>query len=343
MLNDIGASQYLGVQTLTVAAYATWLNKGSLSGAAQLSLITLAVVLLLIWGERALRRNRRYASSAKGHRPATPLRLEGWRGAAAAIGCATPVLLGFVAPVYVLADAAWRQIASEGMPADLWPALGYSALLAACATVVVIAVAMTLAVAGRLSRTGRASRALPLAGLGYALPGTVLVIGLLPIAGGLDTLINDGWIALGGQRIGQVVAGSLGLLIAAYAIRFLAIGLDQATSGLAVLSRNTDAAAETLGCTRPRLVGRVLAPAMLSPLAGAAILVFVDCLKELPATLLMRPLNVETLATLLYGHATRGSFEDGASAALLIVLAGLAPLLLVNSALDAGLSRQQRS
>ncbi len=114
----------------------------------------------------------------------------------------------------------------------------------------------------------------------------------------------------------------------------MAIGLEQAEAGLGSLSRNTDYAARTLGCSEPRLAWRILTPALKPALAGAAVLIFVDCLKELPATLLLRPLNFETLATQLYGHASRGSFEDGALAALMIVAAGLLPLIAMSRAME---------
>jgi iron(III) transport system permease protein len=212
--------------------------------------------------------------------------------------------------------------------------LGHSVIAAGLATGFVLLIAAMLAIAGRFSRTRATGAGISLAGLGYALPGTVLVIGLLPLLGGFDNLINNLWMAGGGNRIGLILSGSLAAVVLAYVIRFLAIGLDQARAGLTLLSRNTDYAAETLGCPEHRLVSAILAPAMRAPLAGAAILVFVDCLKELPATLLLRPLNFETLSTLLYGHAARGSFEDGAVAAMLIVIAGLVPLLLMGRALD---------
>jgi iron(III) transport system permease protein len=147
--------------------------------------------------------------------------------------------------------------------------------------------------------------------------------------------MNDLWRGLGGGRLGLILSGSIAAIVIAYAIRFMAIGLDQGRAGLNMLSRNVDSAAETLGCPRRGLISRILAPAMAAPLAGAGVLIFVDCMKELPATLILRPLNVETLATLIYGHASRGSFEDGAAAALLIVAAGLAPLVLVARTFDA--------
>jgi iron(III) transport system permease protein len=209
-------------------------------------------------------------------------------------------------------------------------ALWNTVLVAALATALILVIAMLLAFARRFSRLAQTVAAVRLSGIGYALPGTVLVIGLLPALGLADRLINDAIIGLGGARVGLVLSGSIAAIVLAYAIRFLAIGIEQAESGLASLSRNTDFAAHTLGCAERRLAWSILAPSLKPVLAGAAVLIFVDCLKELPATLLLRPLNFETLATHLYGHAARGSFEDGAVAALLIVLAGLAPLILMN-------------
>jgi iron(III) transport system permease protein len=333
-MNDIGASQYLGINTLTVAIYATWLNKGDLPGAALIALIALAAVLACVWLERALRNNPRFALTARPYRPVTPPRLKGWRGATAALIAAAPVALGFGLPAAVLVRAAWAQLANQGVPTELAPALGNTILAASLATSVILAVAAMLAFAKRFASRPFTSAAVRLSGIGYAVPGTVLVIGLLPTLGLADRLINDAAIAAGASRIGLILSGSLFAVVLAYAIRFLAIGIDQVDSGLSSLSRNTDYAAQTLGCTERRLAWRILAPALRPALAGAAVLVFVDCLKELPATLLLRPLNFETLSTELYGHALRGSFEDGAVAALLIVAAGLLPLLLMNRLME---------
>jgi iron(III) transport system permease protein len=334
-LNDIGASQYLGVNTLTVAIYSTWLNKGDLGGAAQIALSALGCVMALLWLERALRNNRRFAMPSRGgRRPAARRRLSGWRGALAAVSAATPVMLGFVLPAGILLGAAWRQWRSEGLPSDMTQALGNSLLAATLATAAILAIAAVLAFARRFTRRPTTGLAVRFSGLGYAVPGTVLVIGLLPALGLVDRLANDLVIALGGQRMGLLLSGSVAAIVLAYTIRFLAIGLEQCDAGLASLSRNTDYAARTLGCSENRVAWRILAPALRPALAGAAVLVFVDCLKELPATLLLRPLNFETLATQLYGHAARGSFEDGAVAALLIVAAGLLPLVLMNAAMD---------
>jgi iron(III) transport system permease protein len=333
-LNDIGASQYLGVNTLTVAIYTTWLSKGNLAGAAQIALITLGAVIGVLWLERALRNNRRFTLTSRNYRPVTPPVLTGWRGVTAFAVTALPVVMGFALPVAVLIRGSWREFSLDGLQPEMLRALGNTVLVASLATIVILGLAMLLAFARRFSRLAQTGIAVRISGIGYAVPGTVLVIGLLPALGLIDRLINDMIIATGGSRVGLVLSGSIIAIVLAYTIRFLAIGIEQAETGLASLSRNTDFAAHTLGCPERRLAWRILAPALRPVLAGAAVLIFVDCLKELPATLLLRPLNFETLATHLYGHATRGSFEDGAIAALLIVAAGLIPLILMNRMME---------
>lgn len=333
-LNDIGASQYLGVNTLTVAIYSTWLNRNDLGGAAQIALAALAAVTLLLWLERALRNNRRFALPGRAPRVSPPRRLQGWRGAAATMAAALPVLLGFVLPAWILVRSAWRQFRSEGLADDLFGALGNSVLVAGVSTAAILGLAVVVALAKRFTRRSLTGAATRISALGYAVPGTVLVIGLLPALGAFDRLLNDLIIAAGGPRVGLLLSGSIAAIVLAYVIRFMAIGLEQAEAGLGSLSRNTDYAARTLGCSEPRLAWRILTPALKPALAGAAVLIFVDCLKELPATLLLRPLNFETLATQLYGHASRGSFEDGALAALMIVAAGLLPLIAMSRAME---------
>jgi iron(III) transport system permease protein len=333
-LNDIGATQYLGVNTLTVAVYTTWLSKGNIAGAGQIALITLGAVIGVLWVERALRNNRRFTLTSRNYRPVTPPALTGWRGVTAFAVTALPVLMGFALPVAVLIRGSWRELSLDGVQPEMLRALGNTVLVASLATIVILALAMLLAFAKRFSRLAQTSIAVRISGIGYAVPGTVLVIGLLPALGLMDRLFNDAIIAAGGSRVGLVLSGSIIAVVLAYVIRFLAIGIEQAETGLSSLSRNTDFAAHTLGCPERRLAWRILTPALRPVLAGAAVLIFVDCLKELPATLLLRPLNFETLATHLYGHATRGSFEDGAIAALLIVAAGLIPLILMNRMME---------
>jgi iron(III) transport system permease protein len=333
-LNDIGASQHLGVQTLTISIFNTWLNRNDLGGAAQLSLLLLVIVTALLWIEHSMRNNKRFTLPARGQRPHQRIRLHGAKAWFAAALTAVPVAAGFGLPVFILAQAAMRQLKMDGIEAELLKALGNSLLVAGAATAIVLFLALLLATAQRFSRSGLATGSNRISMLGYALPGTVLVIGLLPLLGFFDTRINQMTDAMGMARPGLLLSGTVFAVVAALVIRFLAIGLDQTQSGLGAFSRNMDYAARTLGCQERRIAARILYPAMRPALAGAAILVFVDSLKELPATLLLRPLNFETLATLLYGHASRGSFEDGAIAALLIVIAGLLPLVLLSRFLE---------
>jgi iron(III) transport system permease protein len=333
-LNDIGASQYLGVNTLTVAIFTTWLIKGNLAGAAQIALVALVLVLAVLWLERALRNNKRFIMASRSYRPVTPPRLSGWRAGLAVAALLTPISLGFVLPMGILISGALRQLSIDGLPSELTSALWNSAVSATLATILILGIALVMGFAHRFSAWTRIKSAVRLSGMGYALPGTVLVIGLLPALGWFDGVINTLVIASGGPRVGLVLSGSITAIVLAYVIRFLIIGIDQVETGLGGLSRNIDYAALTMGCSEGRLANTILKPALQPVLAGAAVLIFVDCLKELPATLLLRPLNFETLATHLYGHAARGSFEDGALAALLIVAAGILPLLVMSRMIE---------
>ncbi|MGL4636426.1 MAG: ABC transporter permease [Beijerinckiaceae bacterium] len=333
-LNDIGASQYLGVQTLTVSVFNTWLNRNDLAGASQLALALLLIVVAVLWTERAIRNNKRYAVPARGSRPHQRVKLSGYRGALASCLLLLPVVAGFALPVFVLGQAALRQFRSEGIEAALLKALGNTVLVSTLATGVILMLSVVLAIAQRFTRSGIIMMANRIGGIGYAVPGTVLVIGLLPLLGSIDSGLNWLAVAAGMAKPGLLLSGTVLAIVMAYAIRFLAIGLDQAQAGLGALSRNTDYAARTLGCKESRIAAHILTPAMRPALVGSGILVFVDCLKELPATLLLRPLNFETLATTLYGHASRGSFEDGAMAAFMIVMAGLIPLVFMNRLME---------
>jgi iron(III) transport system permease protein len=339
-LNDIGGTQYLGVQTMTVAVFNTWLVKSDLPGAAVLALAMLGLVALIATAAARAAQAPAAASSRQARR-VTRQELAGWRGALAALLCALPPAIGFAIPGLVLAHEAWRQWRRDGVPDGLLPALATTVGIGLAATALVLALTLAVAIGTRFAAHPASAPATRIARMGYALPGTVLVIGLLPVLGLTDRLLNavlSGW---PGWTPAAIVSGSVLALLVAYAIRFLAVAEGPVRNGLAATSENIDCAALILGRSRPVLATAILVPAILPALAAAAITVFVDVIKELPATLLLRPLNLETLATLLYGHAARGSFEDGAMAALLIVLAGLLPLLVLNPTLDSLAERRR--
>jgi iron(III) transport system permease protein len=318
-LNDIGASEFLGVRTLTVSIYATWITRSDLAGAAQMALAMLAVVLALVAIERRARKARRYANDAQHSRPLVPRRLRGWRAAAALGAGAAPVMFGFVAPAWYLADAALARVREFGVSPVILEEAGHTLMFASAATVLTVAAGLVVAYAARVDRGRAASALIRFASLGYAVPGTVLAIGLLPVIGWIEESAGAGLVLLG---TGVAV-------IYAYTARFLAVAAGGIDTGFERIPPSLDDAARTLGAPAATRLWRVHLPLVRPAIATAAMLVFVDCVKELPATLLLRPLGVETLATHLYGEAVRGTYEDAALAALAIVAAGLVPVLIL--------------
>lgn len=332
-LNDIGASEYLGVRTLTVSIFTTWLNRGSLAGAAQIACVMLALVIGLIVIERHGRRDRRYALSTRRPRVTQPVDLSGRARWLATVFCAFPVLMGFVLPIgFLIREVSRRGFAEQVDDAFLGHLLTTIGLSGA-ATVATLAFGIVLVTASRLARLHVTKIALAIAGIGYAVPGTVLALGLLTPLVAIDSGLGTLWRTLTGERIGLILMGSAGGIVIAYLIRFLPIATGSLSAGLDRVSTGIEDAGRILGARPRELVLKIQIPLLRPALASAALLVFVDCIKELSATLLLRPLNTETLATLVYGHASRGAFEDGSLAALVIVLVGLLPVIqLVRSA-----------
>jgi iron(III) transport system permease protein len=334
-LNDIGAAEYLGVRTLTVSVYTTWLNRGSLSGAAQIACAMLVLVIGLLLLERRGRRERGYAASARRSRRTQPVRLPRVAGALATLACALPILLGFLIPASFLAKEVFIRGLAAQLDVDFLRHLATSLILAASATLAALLLAIVVVTASRFARH-HLTRALNfVVGLGYAVPGTLLALGLLGPLVAFDTLLNFLWRAATGERLGLVLMGSAGAIVIAYLVRFLPIATGSLSAGFERVSAAIDDAARTLGARPRELVLRIQLPLLRPALASAALLVFVDCLKELPATLLLRPLNTETLATLVYGHASRGSFEDGSLAALVIILVGIWPVMRLTRSAEA--------
>lgn len=326
-LNDIGASEYLGVQTLTLSIFTTWINRSSLPGAAQIACAMLVIVIALMALERFGRRHRRFVNAPRRHRIAPRIALKGRAGFLSGLACALPVAFGFALPFLFLAYEVTLRGLVTGFDPDLVRYTFITVTLAAMATLIAIGLGLGAAIAVRMVRGHFAASCLTVAGLGYAIPGTVLALGLLSPLVGIDNVLNSlSWL-FGGPNLGLVIAGSSAALVIAYVIRFLAISTGSAQAGLARISTEIDDVARTLGTRPSRIAWLIHLPLTRPALGGAALLVFVDCLKELPATLLLRPLNVETLSTYIYQFATRGNFEEGSLAALLIVAVGILPVI----------------
>ena len=331
-LADLAAVQYLGVPTLTASIYATWLQRGNLGGAAQLAAVLLALVAAITAAELWARGGAQSHTTTGRYRSVPFHELIGWKGQAAMIACLIPFLAGFVIPSSLLVIHAFGHF--EGaFEAGFWPAVRNSLLLAVSAAALAMALALVLTYARRVAPNGLTRPAVRIAGLGYALPGTVLAIGLLIPFGTVDNRIDALMRANFGISTGLLLTGSLVSLTLAYTIRFLAVALGALDSGLSRISPNLDAAARALGETPLSVLVRVHLPLLTPALASGALLVFVDAMKELPATLLMRPFNFDTLATHVYELAALEQFEQASLGALAIVAAGLVPVLLLHRTL----------
>ncbi len=327
-LNDIGASEFLGVQTLTVSVYTTWTTRSDLGGAAQIALAMLCIIIVLIMLERHGRRRQRFASTQR-MRPMQPRRLRGVAALGALALGAVPVLLGFAIPSAYLVSETFKRLNLVGGVSDqLLRALTNTLFLATTATLLAVACGLMLAWASRSMRES-ARFNLPracvrLASLGYAVPGTVLAIGLLT-----PLLFTDRMLGQVFGYPGLLLMGSTAGLVIAYVIRFVAIPAGSIEAGLTRIPPSLEQASRLLGESSGGTLRRVHLPLLKPALAASALLVFVDTMKELPATLLLRPLNFETLSTWLYAEAARGTYEEGAVAALAIVVAGLLPVILL--------------
>ncbi|MEZ5775081.1 MAG: iron ABC transporter permease [Hyphomicrobiaceae bacterium] len=329
-LNDIGATEYLGVRTLTVTAYQTWLQRSSLAGAAQIASVMLLFVLVLFWLEHQTRRGGTH-ENARRIRTVPERDLTGWRGHGALAVCLMPFLIGFVLPMTVLASTALRHLGDALGGAFLEAAVS-SLVLALAAAFVTALVALVVAYARRVAPNGLTRPAVALAGVGYALPGTVLAIGLLVPLAAFDNRLDLLMSSRLGISTGLLLSGSVFAVILAYAIRFAAVAVGAIDSGLRRISPSLDAAARTLGESAVTTFRRLHFPLLKPTIGVALVLVFVDTMKELPATLLLRPFGLQTLATRVYELAALERFEEAALSALLIVLVGLVPVILVDRA-----------
>jgi len=328
-LNDIGASEFLGARTLTVSIYSTWINRTDLPGAAQISLAMLALVIALVLFERWARRHQRYNTAAQKPRVMQPERLTGGRAVLALACCAMPILLGFVAPSVYLISEAYKRYQFAGISGQIAAETLNTVFVSLVTTLVVLGCGLIVAYAARLRNGTAASLVARASTLGYAVPGTVLAIGLLTPIGLFDQAFANAAEKVFGVSTGLLLLGSGAALIYAYSARFMAIATGGIEAGFSRISPSLDHAARMLGHTSTGAFRHVHLPLSKTALAAAGLLVFVDCMKELPATLLLRPLNFETLATHLYGEASRGTYEEASIAALIIVVIGILPVALL--------------
>jgi iron(III) transport system permease protein len=325
---DFGTVAYFGVQTFATGIYTSWFTMADRAAAAQLAVGLLAFALILAVLERAQRGEARYSEATRGHRPPAPLQLTGWRAGAAFAACALPVLLGAVVPAAILGMMAW----GSGQDLTSPRYLGFvrnSVTLAAIAALLTVAAAIAIGFHRRLSARRGAAAAAYIARLGYAVPGGVIAVGLMVPFAAFDNALDAFMRARFDVSTGLLVTGSIWLLVGAYMIRFLAAALGAWDGGQATVPRNLDAAARSLGQTPLGTLGRVHLPILRPSLLTALLVVFVDVMKELPATLILRPFNFDTLAVQAYRLAADERLEGAAVPSLAIVAVGLLPVIVI--------------
>jgi iron(III) transport system permease protein len=331
-LNDIGAAGFFGVRTLTLGVYTTWLSQGNLGGAAQISVVMLLFIFVLVWIERSARRKQSFVLPAQRPRQPDRIRLNGWQRVLAVIVCALPILIGFVVPALVLMSFAVSRL-EDALSVTYLKAVYHSLLLAGLAAGFAVALGLVLGYANRALKSRVTGQIIRIASMGYAIPGTVLGIGVLIPLAGFDNALDGFLRETFGVSTGLLLSGSIAAVIFAYVVRFLAVSFGAIESGLQKVTPNVAAAARTLGRGPISAFFEVHLPLLRPALVAAGLLVFVDCMKELPATLILRPFDFETLATSVFMLASLGELEQSALPALTIVAAGLLPVILLSRSL----------
>jgi len=327
-LADFGVSSYFGIQTFATGIYKAWIVLDNRIAAAQLATVLLIVVAVVLHLETRAQAQMRFASS-RGYRRANesrPMKLRGIWALVALILCSLPVLLGFVAPVTII-SLAYFEADPANIPFERFLAWTTNSLtLGLLTAVLAVAVALALSATARLRPGFAADWAVRLTGLGYAVPGVVIVVGLL---------LPLGWLQAAAPHwgVGFWLTGTALGLVWAYLTRFSAVALQSIQSGYARMTPQLDDSARMLGASGWRLLVQVHAPQLKKPLAVAALLVLVDVMKELPATLALRPFNSDTLAVMAYQLARDERLGEAALPSLALVVAGLLPVILLSRTL----------
>ena len=325
---DFGTVAYFGVQTFATGIYTSWFTLADRGGAAQLALCLLSFALLLAMLERIQRGRAKYSDAARGGQEKTQLQLHGVQAFAAFALCSIPVLLGCVLPVVVLFNMGLGS--EQDLLSSRYLAFIQNSLtLAGIAAVVTVCAAVTVGFFQRMQPGRFSSATAYIARLGYAVPGGVVAVGLLVPFAAFDNAL-DAWMrSTFDISTGLLVTGSIWLLIIAYLVRFSAAALGAYEGGQALVHANMDAASRSLGQTPWGTLRRVHLPILTPSLLTALLIVFVDVMKELPATLIMRPFNYDTLAVQAYRLASDERLEGAAVPSLVIVAMGLLPVILI--------------
>ncbi len=329
VVSDFGTVEYFAIDTLTLGIFNVWLGMGNMPAAARIALMAFVIVVMLLGLERWGRSGQNFENQSRGPAGVLAVQLGPWRGALAAFICTVPIILGFFIPVGVLLNFILSGF-SQGMPANTMNAIQNTLLVALLGAGVIIAMAVFVSIIARY-QSGRPGRIMAaISSSGYAVPGTILAIGVLGCVYGVEQL----WRGIMGDDTSRFISGTLAVLIFAYVVRFQAVGYGAINAGLKRLPPNIMPASQVLGHPFSSSVLRVTMPLLKPSMLAGLLLAFVDIMKELPMTLLLSPFDFETLATLTYQFAKDELLEDAAVPALLIVLSGLIPVIIINKSLS---------
>lgn len=332
-LADFGTVQYFGVTTFTTGIFRTWYGLGDHAAASQLAALLMTFVFVLLLLEQASRRRARYYHSSSKYAQIKRIPLHGTKAVLAVLFCTLPLLLGFVIPMLQLGTwslANWQTQLDSSFITLVLHSLG----LAIAAAVFALVLALILAYGKRLEPSLLVTLATRLASMGYAIPGTVIAIGVLIPFAWLDNQLNHWSSALFNTKLGLIFSGSLFILLFAYNVRFLAVSLQTVDAGLGKIKPTIDNAGRSLGLKPSAVLWKLHMPLMKGTLLTAVLLVFVDVLKELPATLILRPFNFNTLAVRTYELASDERLAEAGLPALMIVATGIIPVILLSRSIS---------
>lgn len=326
-LNEFGAMEFFAVQTLTTGIFSVWLDGSNAGGAAQLACVILVFVMVLVVLEKFSRRRIKFHETARNMRPPQPVALPRGTGWAAAAFCTLPILTGFILPIGILLDHALGRAALWTDP-ELWQFTARTVALSGIAALVTVIAGVLLVFSVRLMRNGFMARLLPVTTIGYAAPGAVLGLGILFPFAAMDHTVADAILWVTGTDPGLLLVGSMGAVVLAYCVRFFAISVGTIDAAFTKISPSLGMASRSLGKTPRQTLLHLYTPLIKGAVATAALLIFVDSAKELPATLLLY--SEQTLATAVYSKASLEDIEGAAPAALVIVLISLIAVAIVS-------------
>ena len=327
VVSDFGTVEYFALDTLTLGIFNVWLGSGNLTAAAQIALMAFALILVLLGIERWGQSRRQTGGASRGLTGVPQIKAKGGILLMVLAVTMLPIILGFIIPVGVLLSFVLRDVATAA-PIGTGDAIANTLMIAGISSVIIVMVALVIGILAEY-RSGRIGRIIAaISASGYAVPGTILAIGVL----GFVQVVDEGWRVIAAPD-SSLLSGSLIVLIFAYVVRYQAVGYGAVQSGLKRLPMNLMPASQVMGHGFVISVGRITLPLLRPSVLAGLLLALVDIMKELPMTLLLSPFNFNTLATLTYQFAKDEMLEDAALPALLIVLAGLLPVIIINQSL----------